>query len=304
MPEPLSISLVPGYLLGDDEALTPAIARAMARPTVALAGSIGAATIDDGAVTTAKLADGVLTADATGRAKMENGYVTEAKLADGAVTAVKHSEAARQDVHQYAAGVFTAGVYAITLSPAATAYTAGMVVRFKADTLNTGATNLNVNGLGEKNLFKNVTTELAAGDIPANAVVTAIYDGTNFQMLAVAGVNSTLYESAEIAIGSGATPTNGLLLDEAHGLGGVPRNVWCVLRCKITEMGYSVDDEVDMTNQNNNSVPNFFLGGSATNVFCVSSTEAVRPALPVKSDGTNWANVTFANWRLVVRATR
>lgn len=80
MPETLSINLVPGYLPGDDELITPAILRLLARPTVTLEGSLGAASIADGAVTTAKLADGVLSADTTGRNKMADGYLTAAKL--------------------------------------------------------------------------------------------------------------------------------------------------------------------------------------------------------------------------------
>ena len=45
--------------------------------------------LPDGTVTTAKLADGCLTADATGRAKMADGYITTAKIADAQITAAK-----------------------------------------------------------------------------------------------------------------------------------------------------------------------------------------------------------------------
>jgi hypothetical protein len=76
----LSIALTPGYLPTDGELIDNAILRLIARPTIALEGSIGAASIADGAVTTVKLADGVLTADTTGRAKMADEYLTAAKL--------------------------------------------------------------------------------------------------------------------------------------------------------------------------------------------------------------------------------
>lgn len=76
----LSIALTPGYLPTDGELIDNAILRAIARPTIALEGSIGAASIADGAVTTVKLADGALSADATGRAKMADGFLTAAKL--------------------------------------------------------------------------------------------------------------------------------------------------------------------------------------------------------------------------------
>lgn len=80
MPDTLSISLVPGYLPAEDELIDNAILRLIARPTVTLIGSIGAATLSDGAVTTAKLANGALSADATGRAKMADEFLTAAKL--------------------------------------------------------------------------------------------------------------------------------------------------------------------------------------------------------------------------------
>lgn len=47
----------------------------------------------DGSVTTAKLANGVLSADAAGRAKMADGFTTTAKLADGSVTTAKWAAA-------------------------------------------------------------------------------------------------------------------------------------------------------------------------------------------------------------------
>ena len=80
MPDTLSISLTPGYLPADDELIDNAILRLIARPNITLIGSIGAATISDSAVTTAKIADGALSADATGRAKMADGFLTAAKI--------------------------------------------------------------------------------------------------------------------------------------------------------------------------------------------------------------------------------
>jgi hypothetical protein len=72
--------------------------------------------------------------------------------------------------------------YVVTLSPAITAYTTGMVVHFKANTINTGAATLNVNGLGAKTIKKHKDVDLADGDIKAGQRVTVIYDGVNFQM--------------------------------------------------------------------------------------------------------------------------
>lgn len=81
MPDTLSISLTPGYLPTDGELIDNSILRLIARPSITLTGSIGSATISDGAVTTAKLADGALSADTTGRNKMADAFLTAAKLA-------------------------------------------------------------------------------------------------------------------------------------------------------------------------------------------------------------------------------
>lgn len=73
--------------------------------------------------------------------------------------------------------------YAATLSPIPASYTPGMVVHFKANTANTGAATLNVNGLGVKNIKKDGGADLETGDILAGQVVAVLYDGTNFQLL-------------------------------------------------------------------------------------------------------------------------
>ena len=72
--------------------------------------------------------------------------------------------------------------YAITLVPAPTSYVTGAVYNFKANTANTGAASLNVNGLGAKTIKKNHDQDLEDNDIESGQIVTVAYDGTNFQM--------------------------------------------------------------------------------------------------------------------------
>lgn len=82
----------------------------------------------------------------------------------------------------YAADAGATDSYAITLSPAISAYTTGMIINFRANTANTGTASLNVNGLGAVTLKKSVNVNLDTGDILANQLCSVIYDGTNFQM--------------------------------------------------------------------------------------------------------------------------
>lgn len=87
------------------------------------------------------------------------------------------------DAERYAIDAGGDDTYAITLSPAPSAYAAGMMVSFTSSTGNTGASTLNVNSLGSKTIKKHGSYDLETGDILASQVVTVIYDGTNFQLI-------------------------------------------------------------------------------------------------------------------------
>jgi hypothetical protein len=76
----------------------------------------------------------------------------------------------------------TANAHVIALSPAITAYAAGQRITFKSGAASTGASTLNVNTLGVKALKKLHDQDIASGDIESGSIVTAVYDGTNFQV--------------------------------------------------------------------------------------------------------------------------
>lgn len=77
--------------------------------------------------------------------------------------------------------------YVISLDPTIYSYVTGQIVTFKANTANTGAATINVDGLGAVDIKKNYNEDLATGDILADQIVMLIYDGTNFQMLSQLG---------------------------------------------------------------------------------------------------------------------
>ena len=113
--------------------------------------------------------------------------------------------------------------YVITLSPAPTSYTAGMVVYAKIVNANTTTTpTINVNGLGAKTIVKFVSTALSAGDIGANSFNTFIYDGTNFVLQNPIPLGGTVYK-----VGTATRPGNAASGSQtiAHGLGTVPKYV-------------------------------------------------------------------------------
>ncbi len=92
-----------------------------------------------------------------------------------------------QDVVWCSNGGGTVGNYTVAPVPAfltsASAYQYGRVYAFKVPHTNPGAATLNVNSLGSKNITKNGTVALAAGDLVVNQLVLVMYDGTQFQLL-------------------------------------------------------------------------------------------------------------------------
>lgn len=98
----------------------------------------------------------------------------------------------------------TADAQVLTYAPAYTSYSSGMYISWQtpAGGANSGAVTVNVNGLGAKALTINGLS-LGAGDLQADVVVRAIYNGTEFAML------EPLTRVAQLTISagsSGATP--------------------------------------------------------------------------------------------------
>lgn len=77
--------------------------------------------------------------------------------------------------------------YTLTNSPVylttVTAYSSGRVYMFVANHANTGASTLNVDGLGARNIFRDVNQPLVAGTIRNGQVVVVMSDGSNFQLI-------------------------------------------------------------------------------------------------------------------------
>ena len=87
------------------------------------------------------------------------------------------------NTYNFAADGESSDTYVITLDPAPTAYSTGMMIVFSATTLNTGACTINVNSLGAKPLKSLNNQDPANSYIEAGSIVLLCYDGTNFQIL-------------------------------------------------------------------------------------------------------------------------
>lgn len=83
----------------------------------------------------------------------------------------------------YAADTGSANAYAAALSPALTAYTAGLEVKILIANTNTGVSTLNINSLGTKNIVLADGTALVGNEIVSGMIAKFMYDGTNMQLI-------------------------------------------------------------------------------------------------------------------------
>lgn len=139
-------------------------------------------------------------------------WVSNPAATDATYT-VKGVDTKRANAEYYAVDAEANDTYVITLSPAPNAYVEGQEFSFKANTANTGAATLNVNGLGAKTIVKGVNTTLADNDILADQIVTVRYDGTNFVLqspvsTATSVVSSKLLRQSSTPITSSTADTN------------------------------------------------------------------------------------------------
>ena len=78
---------------------------------------------------------------------------------------------------------FASGVYTVTPGTALGAYVEGVQVLFESAAANTGATDINISSLGNKDIVREDGTQLQAGDIPADFYAHLLYDGLFFVLI-------------------------------------------------------------------------------------------------------------------------
>lgn len=114
-----------------------------------------------------------------------------------------------QDSAYLYAAVSGTDTYTMNLSPAITAYAAGQSFVGLVTNANTGAATLNVNSVGAKNILDVGGSALVAGDIPANSIISVVYDGTQFILLtATVDFATNAQANAGTATNAAITPAN------------------------------------------------------------------------------------------------
>lgn len=144
----------------------------------------------------------------------------------------------------YAADAGGSDAYVITVVPAPASLNAGMVFHFKANTANTGAATLNVNGAGAISIVRADGSALADGDIAAGQFVAVIYDGTNFRLLSPVA-NAPKYThgvtTRDLSTASGSQTI-------AHGLGRPPRKARLTVMFNLGGTNYGMNISIGTWN--------------------------------------------------------
>lgn len=155
----------------------------------------------------------ILTSDWANAVQEELCYViTQAGLTLSKSTRTQLDTAIRSLVQggsgKYAASTTSPNTYVATLSPAPSAYVAGLIVFIKFTNANTNTTpTINLNGLGAKTIVTAGGGALYPGDIRANTVAALIYDGTNFQLLNYIPTTIRQTYTPAVTVASGTAPT-------------------------------------------------------------------------------------------------
>jgi hypothetical protein len=120
----------------------------------------------------------------------------------------------------YAVATGLANVYSVTLNPAPAAYIDGMAVAFKINVQNTGASTININGLGAKAIKKSNGNDVSSGNLKAGSIYSLRYNATvgNFILQGEGGEYGTAGAGqvlagytvgTDIGLVNGSMPNNG-----------------------------------------------------------------------------------------------
>lgn len=103
-----------------------------------------------------------------------------------------------------------------------------------------------------------------------------------------------LFESSDLTIAFNS------LHSATHGLGAKPKRYSATIRCTTAQLGYSIGDEIDVSNATANGTPATGSGLSVntTTIYYAASNQIVI----ARKDTFAMSNITVADWTLVLRA--
>lgn len=109
--------------------------------------------------------------------------------------------------------------------------------------------------------------------------------------------SGSMAESGELGI------ANNTLYTYAHGFAAVPKLMQAVLRCKTAEYGYAIGDEVDFASYvNSGSNVASAVWADATNIYARINSSAANNYSLARVSSNDSIGITYANWKIVLRA--
>lgn len=195
-----------------------------------------------------------------------------------------------------------ANAYIIALTPAPSAYAALQIFSFTTPNANTGASTLNVNGLGIKTITRRDGSALQVGDIPAGSFNIVGYDGVEFQLLDSSGVDG----NGHIIQDEGTPLTDranlnfqGLIVEDDVG-----NDATKVTNIQLLEGAVNKDTAVNYVFQGEGKVTIDSTQAIAFNFFDNATTGISAVTFSVRTDAaTIFETVTFANLVLFLAGT-
>lgn len=156
---------------------------------------------------TALTASRAVASDGSGFLTVSATTSTELGYLNGVTSAVQtqlNNKISQNGAQIYGADAGSTDEYAITLSPAPLAYTTGMAVYVKFNTVNTGSASLNINSLGAVMIKKNNDQNLVDGDLTEGQISALVYDGTNFQIQSTSLGTMAIQNANDVTITDGS----------------------------------------------------------------------------------------------------
>lgn len=210
-------------------------------------------------------------------------------LDSGSTQQIAEAIAAYAAVGQYYSESGSANAYVCSLVPATRLatkqYFTGMIVNFVAANANTGASTINVAGLGSKNIKKyDGTTDLDSGDIKTTGLTKLWYDGTSFRLQS-SGVSEAAANGTAGDIGVWAGTIASIPADRLHCDGSaVSRTTYADLFAAIGTQ-YGVGD--GSTTFNLPDTRDFYMVGASQDDSGVAKSGANRDGTLAKTRSDN-----------------
>jgi hypothetical protein len=171
----LSVTAPVQSVAGRTGAVTLAAADVAGLARSATIDATNAGNITSGTLAAAQLP--VATTTAPGILQVGSGLAVAGGVLSSTTSGVTPAQVQAQ-AGNYGVDTGTVNALAVVLSPAVTALFAGLTLRVKVATTNTGAATLNVNGLGAVAIKGSNNTAIQAGYLTAGAIVQLVYDST------------------------------------------------------------------------------------------------------------------------------